>query len=316
VREVRHRVRQDDAPSLLEIVQAVVSGTLGRPLSRSEARTLVMAGAVRLDGRPVREPRRDVPRGGLIEARVRMELLHRRRPWAAPGARGRPPSVLYEDRALIAVDKPPGLPFHAGVDPGRPHLVGWVRSYLAARDGRPPDDVYLGIHQRLDRDTSGVALLARDEAVNRALARQFAGREVSKTYHALTVRPARLPPPSWTARVSLPDARQPRRRVPAETRFRLLEAWPRGLLVEACPSTGRKHQVRIHLAGAGMPVLGDLAHGGPPAARVMLHSLRLRLVHPRTREDLVIRSEYPADFARAAAALRGGGVRRSARRRR
>jgi RluA family pseudouridine synthase len=207
------------------------------------------------------------------------------------------------------VDKPPGLATHATADPSRPHLTGLVTAHLVARGHPAP---YLGVHQRLDRDTSGVVLFAKAAAANPGLARAFAGREVEKTYHALTTLPAVPAPSRWRVRGRLAPSGK-RRMVTvesggqeAETGFHLLESHPGGLLVEAAPRTGRKHQIRVHLAEAGMPILGDEVYGSPSpqAPRLMLHAFRLGLPHPLTGEPLVIESSHPRDFEDALSRMR------------
>lgn len=198
------------------------------------------------------------------------------------------PTILYADEDLLAVDKPAGLPMHANLDESRPHLVGLL--------GEP----YLGIHQRLDRDTSGVVVFARSLRANAGLARQFEQRLVRKSYHALAVR--RPCPKEWRESRPLGDPARKGgpvtvgRGKPAETLFRVLRTLPAALLIEARPLTGRKHQIRAHLAAAGLPLLGDPLYGGPPGPRALLHACRLELAHPVTGEPLVLESPYPEDF--------------------
>jgi 23S rRNA pseudouridine1911/1915/1917 synthase len=256
-----------------------------------------MAGGLRVAGRPLRAPGRLIEAGASLDLFVRPELLGRDHgPSSLEEAR-----VLYEDDALIAVDKPPRLATVASADPRRPHLVGLVERLLGSRTGaggKAPASG-LGVHQRLDQDTSGIVLLVKDPAANAALAAQFADHTVGKTYLALTRRPARLPPKTWRNDTALEDARDAERRSRAAvTDFTIVEALPRGLLVEARPRTGRKHQIRIHLAQAGMPILGDRRYGGDTATapRVMLHAVGLRLRHPITGAPLSVASPIPADF--------------------
>jgi len=149
-----------------------------------------------------------------------------------------------------------------------------------------------------------VVLFAKDPAVNPALAKAFADRTVDKTYHALTRRPARLPPRAW--RVTSPVAGKP-----AETDFALRRVLDRALLVEARPRTGRKHQIRVHLAEAGCAILGDDLHGGrvsPGVAvpRLMLHAIRLELSHPISGGRLVMESPHPGDFRGVLSGLEKG----------
>lgn len=230
-----------------------------------------------------------------------------------------PKRILFEDAHLIAIDKPPGLATQPTADPRRDHLVAAVERFLAARDG-PGARPYLALHHRLDRDTSGVVVLARSRRANPGLARQFAGHRVEKTYQALAHRPAaggELPPESWVVanrlRATKSGGKEARVRIveeggdQAETRFRLVEIAPRGLWVEAVPKTGRTHQIRVHLASAGLPILGDRHYGAPlepGAPRVLLHAEGLRLAHPVTGRPLSIASPLPDDFRAALEAIR------------
>ncbi len=192
--------------------------------------------------------------------------------------------ILFHDDDLLVVNKPAGLPFHSTDD----SLVGRLREWG-----------YLGTHQRLDQGTSGVVLFSRSREANPALARQFEGREVVKVYHALTVR-KRLEHTTFSVSNELEraGARTVARRggQAAHTDFRLLRRLSQALLVEARPRTGRRHQIRVHLAGVGLPLLGDPLYGGPAGPRAMLHAVRLELVHPRTGEPLAFEAAYPPDF--------------------
>jgi RluA family pseudouridine synthase len=269
---------------------------------------MIMAGAVRVAGRPVRRPGLPLGTGVALEASVRLESLGRERsPDVDPVSTVR---ILYEDHALIAVDKPPGLPTVPTADPRRAHLVGLVKALLARREGGliPRDsEPYVGIHQRLDRDTSGIVLFTRDRAANKGLAAAFAAHTVQKTYRALTHRPAQVSAGSWTVENHLGEAvkgQGPRMAsvrtggLLARTEFTVHAAFPGGLLVEARPRTGRKHQIRVHLAEEGLPILGDILYGADAgtAPRAMLHAARIAFVHPLSGIEIVIESPDPPDF--------------------
>ncbi len=169
-----------------------------------------------MEGAPLRRPAVAIIAGRRIEAALRPGGL--RVPAPSPPEL-QDADILYEDEWLIAVSKPPGIPTHETVDPRRPHLVGLLSRLLASRGspGRGGSEVRLGIHQRLDRDTSGVILFTKDRGADEGLARQFADRRVVKTYHALTFRPARLPARAWSAQSPL----SPRPGVTQEARDRL-----------------------------------------------------------------------------------------------
>jgi len=300
---------RDAGRRLDEWAQEWLGQALGHPVSRGDVRRFIMAGAVRMDGAPLRRPAVAVTAGRRIEAALRPESLRGTGP-SPPELRVE--DILFEDEWLIAVSKPPGIPTHETVDPRRPHLVGLLGRLLASRvaAGAGEEAVRLGIHQRLDRDTSGVILFTKDHRADALLARQFEGRRVQKTYHALTARPGRMPAREWSAQSPLSS--RPGVVQEAATDFLLLEGWPSGLLVEARPRTGRKHQIRIHLAESGVPILGDDRYGGAvlgaQAPRLMLHAFRVELRHPATGRPLSIESPWPADFLAARDRLRAEGV--------
>jgi RluA family pseudouridine synthase len=220
--------------------------------------------------------------------------------------------ILFEDDVLIAVDKPPGLPTQPTVDRLRPNLIDAVKRHLA-----PDGGAYLGVHQLLDRDTSGVILFAKAREANAGLAAAFAGRIARKTYLALTARPSVPKPDCWRAAGLLAPApgKPPRMRlvrkggVRAEAEFEIKRRLRGALLVEARPRTGRKHQIRVQLAAEGMPVLGDVVYGGPSrvggvrVGRSLLHAAGLRLPHPTTGAPLVLKSPLPPDFSAVLQAL-------------
>lgn len=203
----------------------------------------------------------------------------------------RPERVVLEDSALLAIDKPSGVPSQEARQGAGDDLARRVAMYLEERDGVAP---YLGIHQRLDRDTSGIVLYAKDPRANPALAAQLEGREVAKRYLAGVV--------GWgpAAQATLRDRLGPPRdgRVAiardgkiAITHASVLERRGDRALLEIAIETGRTHQIRAQLAHAGAPIAGDRIYGGAPAPRLMLHASRLELVHPR--EDRPIAPSAP-----------------------
>ena len=292
-----------------EVAREWLAEVLGTEPSKAAVRRLIMAGGLRVRGLALRTPARLIDGGAALELIVRPGLVKRDdEPSSLEAAR-----ILHEDDAVIAVDKPPRLPTVPSADPRRPSLVGLVEKLLRSRTGAgramPPG--HLGVHQRLDQDTSGVVVFVKDPAANASLAAQFAAHAVEKTYLALTGRPARLPPKRWRSEAAVEDeSGAGKGSRSAVTDFVVVEVLARGLLVEAHPRTGRKHQIRIHLAKAGMPILGDGRYGGDTAAapRVMLHAARLALRHPLTDAPLSVASPLPADFCAALQRLRAPRV--------
>ena len=295
---------------------------LNAALSRSAIRRLIMAGAVAVNGRLVRRPGLVLDAGWRVEARVdvsRLAAAERAPAQAAGGGESAPAApppidVLYRDPWLIAVAKPAGLLVHASADPRRPDLFARLRLMLVgeAPEGREASGApYLGLHHRLDVDTSGVMLFTLHPDANEPLSRAFAEHRVEKVYHALVARPASAPQDRWIEDAPLAMTGSGRRArmsavaapgLKAETAFAVVRRLRRALVIEARPKTGRKHQIRAHLAARGLPILGDIRYGGAPiiagasVPRVMLHACALRLSHPVTGTALEIRCPYPQDF--------------------
>jgi len=269
-------------------------------LSRSAVRRLIDSAQVTVNGEPAKASYK-VRLGDVVVACVpQPEPIE-------PAPEAIPLGIVYEDQALIVVDKPAGMVIH----PAPGHQSGTLVNALLAHcpdlagyagDARP------GIVHRLDRDTSGLILVAKNEHVRRALQRQFKARQVRKVYVALLeghVQPAH-------GRIEAPLGRDPRHRqrmavVPggreAITEYRLLASFAGGgySLVEAEPKTGRTHQIRVHLASIGHPVVGDRIYGRRrtrlPIPRQFLHAQRLGFTHPLTGQPLEFEAPLPDDLA-------------------
>lgn len=265
-----------------------LSRILERPVPRSLARRAIVGGVVTVAGRISRDPG-FMPRKGP-------SVFVRHFDWLPGIEPARVLRVLYEDDSVIAVDKPAGLSTHGNKDADRPSLTGLVERHT----GSP-----VFVHHRLDAGTSGVVLFAKVRDANQSLARSFAGREVHKTYVALAARP----PVHWPSKMVIDtpilvadngSVRVDREGVSAETQVRVLERRDDALLLEARPVTGRKHQIRVHLASLGAPIIGDARYGGPSADRLMLHAERIELDHPLKGDRLVIESPRPREFSEPA----------------
>jgi RluA family pseudouridine synthase len=210
--------------------------------------------------------------------------------------------TLYADADLVVFDKPSGLAVHRGTRTDRD--LDSLLAGLVGADGERP----LLVH-RLDKETSGVLVAATSRAVAARLGRAFAEGRVEKTYRAVVAAPPA--PPSGVVRAGLkktvvgtagrvvvcadddPDGR------PAETAYATVRVAADGVRVDLHPASGRQHQLRVHMAHLGCPILGDRLYGGPAAARaprLMLHAARLVLPHPRDGRRLDLVAPLPAGF--------------------
>jgi RluA family pseudouridine synthase len=213
-------------------------------------------------------------------------------------------SILYRDEQLLAIDKPAGLPAHPTVA-GRCNALDLVANRLR-EEGFTSAPILL---HRLDADTTGILLFALTAAANRSLYRQFVEHRIEKVYLALV---AGSPPDAFGVTNFLRPGRRGRMEAvhaggqQAETAFRTVRHSAGYALVEARPKTGRTHQIRVHLAGAGYPLLGDTLYGGPtaiavagrvlPLPRHLLHACRLTFRHPASGEGITLEAPLPDDF--------------------
>lgn len=256
-------------------------------LSRGAARRLVAAGAVFVNGRRSRIASRLVSPGDVLSLETR-----------TPPAAADPLTILYEDEAVIAVDKPPGMP----AAPTRVAALGTASDLLQRqlrRRDRVPVRVWL-VH-RLDAPASGVIVFAKTRAAARALGHAFRERHVDKVYVA-EVEGAVA---GETGRIEQPLRSLGRKTVadaggqPARTDWHVLRRAGSTTLLELRPHTGRMHQLRAHLSASGHPIVGDRLYGGPPGRRLMLHALRIGFAHPEREATLDIASPWPAEFGPA-----------------
>jgi 23S rRNA pseudouridine1911/1915/1917 synthase len=216
--------------------------------------------------------------------------------------------LMFEDEHLMIVNKPAGLVVH----PAPGNWSGTLLNGLQAYDASAMNLPRAGIVHRLDKDTSGLMVVARTRAAMDALIRSIAAREVSRQYVALAHRP-------WLGRtlreVNAPIGRDPRNRLKmavvdidknpgklARTDVELLQNCKQGCLVQCTLHSGRTHQIRVHMASIGHPLVADELYGGVAAAgmrRQALHAFRLAFLHPFTRKSMVFRASLPTDLRRA-----------------
>ncbi len=217
--------------------------------------------------------------------------------------------IVHIDESLAVVDKPAGLVVHPAPSHSGPTLVDELGEILGGGEPERP-----GIVHRLDKGTSGLMVVARDEDALRALQAQVRRREVERIYIALAG--GRLPSRSGTIDAPIGRAARQRHRMAvsgaasrqARTHFTVLELLPRETLIEARLETGRTHQIRAHFAAIDHPLLGDPTYGGESRyglERPFLHAHRLAFTHPVTGAELAFSSELPGDLAAALEAARG-----------
>ncbi len=278
--------------------------------SRAKAQNLIEAGLVWVDGRS-RPKRHAVSAGETVE--VAPEPVDGSAGRLAPGEPQAPFEVAWEDEYLLVVDKPAGVVVH----PARGHWTGTLAQALGdlgASGGEEPWRA--GIVHRLDRDTSGLLVVAKNDQVHQALKALLAARGLRREYLALVEGH----PPARTGTIDAPIGRHRRDRVlmsidtddprEARTHYETERVLPQASLLRIALETGRTHQIRVHMAAIGHPVCGDPQYGTAGLYgldRQFLHAARLAFKHPVTGAMVDVRSELPKDLVEALAA--GGGVR-------
>lgn len=266
-------------------------------LSRSLVQRLIGDGLLLLDGEEV-PPSQKVHPGQRVEARVPEEGLAREEI---------PVPVVFEDEFLLVVDKPAGLVVHPGAGNPSGTLVNALLNRGIA-GGDDPDRP--GVVHRLDRDTSGLMVLAKGEPAYSRLVQMMSARRVGRVYRALVVGED-LPA---TGTIDSPVGRDPDNPTlmaagvgrPAITHFEMLAEAAGYTMLRVRLETGRTHQIRVHLSAIGYPVYADPLYGEPlPGRRLWLHAERLSFEHPVGGEALELRSEIPADLRESAIELDG-----------
>ncbi|MCB0348964.1 MAG: RluA family pseudouridine synthase [Bdellovibrionales bacterium] len=220
--------------------------------------------------------------------------------------------VLYEDASIIVLNKPAGIPTQGTLDPTRDHLFAAVQRFLKSRN--PMRENYVGLHHRLDRDTSGVVLMTKKRSVNKDVGDIFKNHEALKEYMAICHKNPTWTKTRWTTKNYLDRSQTQKMKMEivnsggdlAITSFKIVRDYGDYVLVEAKPKTGRMHQIRVHLSSVGMPIIGDslytpiekdkaLSFRTP---RCLLHAFRLTFPHPVSKKLLSVEAAVPSDFER------------------
>ncbi len=273
--------------------------------SRSQIQRLIRSGQVMHGNATARKA------GELVQPGDRILAIAAHEPSRAE-PEALPLTLVYEDADLAVVDKPAGMTVHLGAGARSGTLVNALLHHFGAQLSSLGGEARPGIVHRLDKMTSGLILIAKNNAAHRLLAAQFKSRQVHKTYHLLVH--GRLTPAEGA--IHLPIGRDPRRRVrmkvrglrarEALTEYRVLGSNDRFTLVEAYPRTGRTHQLRVHFAWLGHPIVGDTLYGAPRVAqlgieklepaRIFLHAAALQFRHPTTGQIMSFTSSLPDDL--------------------
>ncbi len=273
--------------------------------SRSRLKTWINDGQVLIDGAESK-PSTQL-RGG-----EHIEVMPRGLPPLKAEPEDLPIEILYEDDAVIAVNKPAGIVVHAGAGRHEGTLVNRLVHHFQSLS-QVGGELRPGIVHRLDKDTSGVLLVARTDAAHRALAEQFSGRTVEKTYLALVHGNI----PTETGRVTKSIARDPIRRTRMTTRtekgrsaltyFKVLKRYGKYTYLEVKIGTGRTHQIRVHMQSLRHPVAGDTLYGAPKAPEatrdLFLHSWKITFTSPATGEPVTVEAPLPKELQSWLAAL-------------
>lgn len=293
---MRAVVPQEDEGLRVDRIVARVTG-----MSRTAAQRLIGEGAVRLDGEAV-TARFKPAAGQVLDITIPA-------PTEALVPEDLPLAVRYEDDDLAVVDKPAGMVVH----PGAGRRTGTLAAAVLHRWPRVRgvgEEARWGIVHRLDADTSGLLIVALNGRALEALRRQLRGRAITRVYAALVAGDDIGPSGTIEAALGRDPRRPTRFRVdpggrPARTHYRRLATWPGRSLLEVTLDTGRTHQIRVHTASIGHPVIGDRTYGSQPglSPRTWLHAARLAFEHPFGKGRVEVRSPLPEDLRSVLRAL-------------
>jgi 23S rRNA pseudouridine1911/1915/1917 synthase len=277
-------------------------------LSRTQVQRLIDDGFVRVDGRVATKANQRLDGPSSVEVRI-----------PPPGPSSHQPediplNIIFENDDLLVIDKPAGMVVHPAAGHAGGTLVNAVLGHDPQLEG-VGDEQRPGIVHRLDKDTSGLILVAKNDVAHRELQRQFKAREVEKTYLALLDGQ----PPTNTGRIEAAIGRDVRNRKrmaivgeihgrAAVTEYQVTESFAEHTLVTAHPLTGRTHQLRLHFAYLRCPIVGDTVYGrrtpSLPLKRHFLHAARLKFTLPGTGQPLLLEAPLPPELGRVLERLR------------
>src|SRR5437660_5542963 len=283
-------------------------------ISRGAIQRLMEQGDIRVDGNPVKATH--PPRAG---EKIQIHWPAARPATAQP--QELPLDILFEDDDLLVLNKPPGMVVHPSAGHPESTLVNALLHHCAGQLSGIGGVARPGIVHRLDKETSGCLVVAKNDPTHLALSAQFAGREVEKVYHAMVcgvvapekgdIRAAIARHPTHRKRMAVTDGSGRE----AWTSYTVIERLREATLVKTVLHTGRTHQIRVHFKHLGFPVAGDATYGnrqnkrvteltGYTAPRQMLHAYKLAFKHPRTGKKMSFEAPWPEDFKEGLTALR------------
>jgi len=289
----------------------------GKPVPKSKVRTLILSGAVYLNRHRNKIPSTIIFAGAVLEVYYdESKLALSDHQSAAPLSVLKDDKILFEDEWLIIINKDPGIPTQPTIDPNRANLFDLTKQLLSRRGEKNRPEPYLGMHHRLDRDTSGIVMFTKKEEANKGVSELFTKHLIQKTYQCLVWRTPQAPAlksderfevKNFLGRISAKNENSRFGSVksngdPAHTDFRVLEVFREVYWLEAKPKTGRTHQIRVHTSEMGLPIMGDPqyfpANVFPmiKAPRLLLHAYQLDFAHPISGAPMKIEAPLPEDF--------------------
>jgi 23S rRNA pseudouridine1911/1915/1917 synthase len=287
---------------------------VGTNLTKAQVRTLIASGSVYVNRHRNKIASAPIFTGAMIEVYFDEEKLNKNQPSRMGDGRFDANRIVFEDDYLIVVNKPSGLPTQPTIDPNRANLFDLLKRMIAHRD--KVEDPYVGLHHRLDKDTSGLVLFTKKEIANKGVADLFSEHRIQKTYQCVCWRSpqARVLETNeefrienYLGKVSEGGGKARFGAVRsggdlAITDFRAVEVFRDMYWLQARPKTGRTHQIRVHTSEAMMPILGDELYFPEKIAtfisapRLMLHAAELQFIHPISQEQMSLGTPLPEEF--------------------
>ena len=290
---------------------------VGQPVSKTQIRALIQSGAVYVNRHRNKTATCPVYMGAMIEVYYDEDRLSRKNSDGQvrmTEARFDPSRIVFEDEYLIIVDKPCGLPTQPTLDPNRASLFELMKKLFRERDENP--DPYVGLHHRLDKDTSGLVLFTKKTEANKGVSQLFAGHQIQKTYQCLCWRGPGSRNLVMNEKYSVDNHLGKLSDVGGKTRygrvnsggdravtdFKAIEVFRDMYWLRARPRTGRTHQIRVHTSEDGLPILGDVLYFPEKVStfivspRLMLHAGELKFAHPITGDPVSVECALPQEF--------------------